>query len=384
MSNSEAVADGALAATPFARDRLPAVLAGCVENLRAVYRVEDGLFPYSSRLAGGAFVNDYRRPTSLRYTLNTLLGLGRAARVGVAGLTPSEVDSMIATFNRLHASGVADPADLGMLTLLNAENPGADGSVVAEGALHALEAAVAPGDPKRFNMQDLGWMIWGAAAATRAGVARADGLGRTATGLVREHFVDARTGLPRHSVRPYRRSIVSFGSLTYFLRAMHEAATAFGDEQAASLFSGGVRRALGLQGPQGEWPWLLHVGSGDPIDAYPIFSVHQDSMAMLFLLPALDAGEPGVAEGIDRSLAWCFGENELGAEFYRSAPFSAARSIERPEGERRLQRYLRFLAYTVTRRSGGFGARNTRVNEECRSYHLGWILFAWAERLAVR
>jgi hypothetical protein len=162
---------------------------------------------------------------------------------------------------------------------------------------------------------------------------------------------------------------------------MHEAGETFDDDEAKSLFERGVQHALSIQGPQGEWPWMNHVATGAPIDVYPIFSVHQDSMAMLFLLPALDAGARDVVAAIDRSVAWCFGKNELGADFYHRHPFSAARSIERTEGERRLFRYLRFVAYSLTRRPGTFGSAHVRVNPECRSYHLGWILFAWSDRL---
>src|SRR5438093_6782818 len=31
-----------------------------------------------------------------------------------------------------------------------------------------------------------------------------------------------------------------------------------------------------LQGPQGEWPWMIDVRSGNPLDVYPVFAVHQD------------------------------------------------------------------------------------------------------------
>jgi hypothetical protein len=106
-------------------------------------------------------------------------------------------------------------------------------------------------------------------------------------------------------------------------------------------------------------------------------------MAMLFLLPALDAGEPRVPEAIGRSLSWVFGRNELDVRFYRDDPFFAYRSIERAERAPRLRRYLRFLSASLTGRGASFGGARTRLNEECRSYHLGWILFAWSERMAV-
>ena len=77
---------------------LSRLLEGCVENLRLVHRSADGLFPYSSRLGGAPFANDYRQPESFRYTVNTLLGLLEAARAGIAGVEVAEVDAMTRTF----------------------------------------------------------------------------------------------------------------------------------------------------------------------------------------------------------------------------------------------------------------------------------------------
>jgi hypothetical protein len=364
------------------RERLDSVLSGCVANLIAVYSPEEALFPYSSRLVDGSFVNDYRKPDALRYTLNTLLGLREMARVSDVTLPESRVETMTHDFCERYEGAIHNVADLGMLLLLlsgQARDDRRDASI--ERALETLRSALLPNDPAPFNMQDLSWVIWGAAAAARAGNPAGAEVGRAALDLLKQHFVESRSGLPRHSTKRYRRNLVSFGSLTYFLRAMHEGAETFGDDEARRLFESGVRRTLSIQGPQGEWPWMIHARSGNPIDVYPVFSVHQDSMAMLFLLPALDAGIEGAREAIARSLEWCFGENELGAEFYRYDPFAAARSIERVEGERRLLRYLRFLAYSLTRRPGSFHSARVRVNDECRSYHLGWLLFAWSRRL---
>jgi hypothetical protein len=126
---------------------------------------------------------------------------------------------------------------------------------------------------------------------------------------------------------------------------------------------------------------MIDVRSGRPFDVYPVFSVHQDSMAMLFLLPSLDDGPGGAADAARRSLAWCFGENELGETFYRSEPcFFAYRSIERVERVPRLRRYLRGVARRPDAPSASFASANVQVNRECRSYHLGWFLYVWSSR----
>lgn len=366
-------------AAAISRADLQRLLVGCVENLQLVYRENDGLFPYSSRLGGAPFRNDFRLPESIRYTVNTLLGLLEAARAGVPGMTVPEVEAMTARFLASHGGAIDNKADLGLLLLLLTEL-GTAADRAAE-TVERLRPAVEAGDPRPFNLQDLSWIIWGASAATREGLPGADALGRAAVQLLKRHFVHSRSGLPRHRTAWYRRNIVSFGGYAYFLRAMHEASLTYADPEAAALFRTGVGHALEIQGPLGEWPWMLGVRTGMPFDVYPVFSVHQDSMAMLFLLPALDTREPGVDEAIRRSLAWVFGVNELGIEFYRHDPFFAYRSIERADRAPRLRRYLRSLSTSVTRRPGAFGRAHVRLNDECRSYHLGWILYAWSSRI---
>ncbi len=148
--------------------------------------------------------------------------------------------------------------------------------------------AAALGGPKRLtlDMQDLAWMLWG--AASHAGEAAAREVADHAFEFIRVLYTTP-SGLPRHRLARYRSHIVSFGSLAYYLRALDEYATATGSAQARELFVAGVQRTLALQDPDGAWPWMIDVRSGLPFDRYPIFTVHQDSMAMLFLFPATDA-----------------------------------------------------------------------------------------------
>jgi hypothetical protein len=113
---------------------------------------------------------------------------------------------------------------------------------------------------------------------------------------------------------------------------------------------------------------------------YPVFTVHQDSMAMLFLLPARDA-DIDVGAAIDDSLAWNFGRNQLGESLVSERPFQVYRSVERVGRLPRARRYARTLAHAAAGRPGGLASNDSvRINRECRSYHLGWVLFAWAGR----
>jgi hypothetical protein len=358
---------------------LPALLDGCIENLLAVYDRDQGLFPYSTRLIDGRFVNDYEHPQAIRYTINTLLGLAEAARAETAGLGMTDVEPMFTAFLDHQSASVETPADLGLLALLVSEY--FDGHApVAAASLDRLETVLSGTAGPNCNIQDLGWTIWGACAASRRRVPGASAVAAAAFDLVRSGLVDPSSGLSRHSTSRYRRNIVSFGGVVYYLRAMHEYARTFDDEVAAELFTLGVGRVLDIQGPLGEWPWMIDPHSGMPIDVYPVFSVHQDSMSMLFLLPALDAGTPRAGEAIVKSLAWGFGANELSIDFYPRPPFHAYRSIERSERAPRLRRYVRGVSRPASGRPVAWTSTGARLNPECRSYHLGWILYAWAGR----
>jgi hypothetical protein len=123
----------------------------------------------------------------------------------------------------------------------------------------------------------------------------------------------------------------------------------------------------------------MNARTGSVIDPYPIFSVHQDSMSMLFLHPAAEMKLPGAREAILRSCEWIVGRNELGRTMFEVEPFSAFRSIERPGGNPRARRYLRAVVPWL--RGPDFGTEKVRINPECRSYHLGWVLYVWARNL---
>jgi hypothetical protein len=352
------------------------LVEGSVENLLGSWSDTFSLFPFSSRFDGSTIVHEYTHPVAIRYTINSLIGLLAAAASQKVDLSEASVRALAAAFLARPPDRPALPADRGLATLLHCELD-ADATTL-RAQVGALAEVLARGDATTLNMQDAAWILWGAAAARRAGIPEATDVVRAAYRLITRELVDECTGLPRHSARRYRRDIVSFGSLTYFLRAMHEAAAALGEEEAQRLFDAGVARAIDLQGPRGEWPWMIDCRTATAFDFYPVFSVHQDSMAMLFLHPAVERGLPGASEAIGRSVEWVFGRNEVAQPMFVERPFFAYRSIERAERAPRIRRYARSLRHRISPSPAATGARRIGVNDECRSYHLGWILYVWS------
>ena len=352
--------------------------AKCVSFLENVYDDRRVLFPFSTRVKDGKYDNDYEGNQAVRYTINSLLGLKEALRSGADMVFVKKCPTLVEAFMKQHYGAVSNYGDLGLLLVmicdLGERRDAAD-------VLRRIGDVVARGGVKTFNVQEMSWMLWGAAAAARCGHPDAEGIARRMFRAVHDHFLCRDSLLPRHSLRVYRRNIVSFGSITYFLRGIYEYATVCSDEYALTLFKEGVGRIMDLQGPYGEWPWLVHVRTAKPLDFYPVFSVHQDAMAMLFLLPALDAGLATAREATNRSFAWVHGHNQLGLRMIHDEPFLIVRSIRRRDRFERERRYVRSIVMSLTGRNASLaGNSHVEINPECRSYHIGWILYVWSNR----
>jgi hypothetical protein len=359
--------------------RTTELASACSSLLERMYRPDEALFPYSTCRRATGFEHDFEHPHTLRYTVNTLLGLQRAARSDGKDPFSSTAAEMVDRFLELHLEEVSSPADLGLLLLLLVEAE-RDDSACRE-LVARIESSVTTTPLAALTIQDIAWMVWGASAAARVGTAGAEDLARRLFTTMDENFVDPRSLLPRHSLSRYRRDIVSFGGIVYFLRSAYEYGVLTGESRAGRLFEHGVRAMVEIQGPQGQWPWMISSRTGIPLDFYPVFGVHQDSMAMLFLLPALGDGLVDVEVAITRSLDWSLGDNELGVPMYGEGSFFAYRSIHRAQRLVRPRRYARSLARSFAQRPGAPAKpEQLTVNRECRSYHLGWILFAWAGR----
>jgi len=230
-----------------------------------------------------------------------------------------------------------------------------------------------------LNLQELSWAILG--LVTYAEQRPSDGARAQAgrlLGLIAERYGDPRAPLPDFTASRWRRGFVSFGAIAYYLMALVRYGTGFDDGPALDRFRTITGVVTGLQGPCGEWPWFIDARRGRVLDWYQVYSVHQDAMSMLFLLPALDLELPAIRETIQRSFRWIHGANELGVDMVCEQPFLIWRSIRRRERHERARRYLRSgLSVGLAQRPE---PTMLEINKECRSYELGWILYAWAGR----
>lgn len=144
-------------------------------------------------------------------------------------------------------------------------------------------------------------------------------------------------------------------------------------------------RLVQTQGSLGQWWWVYAPSTGDVLDGYPVYSVHQDAMAFMALAAAQNVGLGPYRAELGRGLAWMFGENELRrplVDFERPFIF---RCIQRAGGDadgflgmsRPQRRALLRCSWRLGQRPSTVAdLEELEILEECRPYHLGWLLYA--------
>jgi hypothetical protein len=354
------------------------LLQGALTVLSEVYSADRVLFPYSTRVIDGAYRSTYDSPRAIRCSINCLLGLAQAGRRGVRHPLIDGVEGLTEQFLAAHRGDIADPGDRGLLTVLLSDPR--FGEQALDEALGDIERIA--GDERlvrSLNVEQLTWLVWGAVAAHEAGRERAEPLAHRLWDIVVSEFLDGGASLPRHTRSVARRRMVSFGAAVYYLHVADRYGRRFGRPDVLSAFERGASDLLAAQGPWGEWPWMLSTRNARPLDIYPVFSVHQTSMAMLFLFPALDAGLPGVERAMSQSLS-CLTTNQLAVPMWQDDPFFLYRSIERRTRGSRGERYLRAMYRSLSARPAPEEVDDRlRMNVECRAYELGWVLYRLAE-----
>jgi hypothetical protein len=178
------------------------------------------------------------------------------------------------------------------------------------------------------------------------------------------------------------RRIACFADQVYPILALANYGKAYGDRQCIEFAAAATERICRFQGPLGQWWWHYDTRDGRICEEYPVFSVHQDAMAPMAILASDRAVGADHRREIELGLLWLFGHNELKQNLVLSKAGIIWRDIEKREIGR-LSRSLRAALCTAGLRSlhrlAGKCFVGFRVNHECRPYHLGWILYAWAD-----
>jgi hypothetical protein len=193
------------------------------------------------------------------------------------------------------------------------------------------------------------------------------------------------TGLFPHwtdtSLAPWIRAHVAcFADQVYAVQARARYHQKFGCDAALDAAEGCASRICELQGEGGQWWWHYDVRTGEVVERYPVYTVHQDAMGPMALLDLQDAGGSDHNGAVRRGLTWMETAKEVGTCLIDEREQGIWRSVKRSDPAKIVRR----VRTALTRALPGWRAmwldrwfEPTVVDYEDRPYHLGWIMDAW-------
>ncbi|HSN11684.1 MAG TPA: hypothetical protein VLS51_06230 [Propionibacteriaceae bacterium] len=308
---------------------------------------------------------------SVRYTAIAALGLGRqpenVQREVLGGQTAADMARSCLTL----AASSTDPGAHALALWAAAEVAGATDHALAARLLDAVRR------PSLATV-DCAW-------AVVAGLAMPEGA--TATRIAEEAVMRLRTEQGPHGTFPHavppsgrlRGHVGSFADQIYPVQAFARFYARTGEERVLAAAEATARRLVELQGEGGQWWWHYDARTGDVVERYPTYSVHQHGMAPMVLDELTAAGGTDHSEAVQRGYRWLTTHPEcveplvapeLGViwrKVGRREPFKAARAAGALVSRVRPGAQTPFVDQVLP--AG-------RVDYECRPYELGWLLYA--------
>jgi hypothetical protein len=354
--------------------RVSQLIGVAIRGLEPMYDSDKKLFCFRLQQTSQGLV---REGISQRYTIMTLLGLLRAESAGFQS-TISVPNTLNCLLN--DTAWLDNIGDLGLLLWACALSSKED--LARFYAIFNLERALEryPDVRNRLTME-LSWFLTGLAHANGVIRQQPSCLARLAHetyGLVRAN--QGEYGIFGHMDRwssllgIVRGRVGSFADQVYPIYAMAHFARVYEIEEARREALRCASAICRLQGPLGQWWWHYDSVTGDIIERYPVYSVHQHGMAPMALLALGSTGEGDFDEHIQKGLKWIGGTNELQLGLEDKSSSIIWRSIHQP----RLRSYCARLC-TLLQRECSVGS--LRVLRECRPYELGWLLYAFASQV---
>lgn len=318
---------------------------------------------------------------SITYTAIALLGLTKARQQDWHEIPVDEAETLQSLV--LHMDRVARLGDLGLILWADAQ---CDGSH-QEAALGAVKRQAQVETLAQMTTMELAWLLTGLCYTHQRSGHNGDveKLVLIFYEAITSNF-DHETGLFCHTragawPAGLRTQVSSFADQIYAVYGLSAFYEVFARPEALRWALQCAHRLCALQGAQGQWWWHYHVRQGVVVSRYPVFAVHQDGMAPMALFKLSAVSGQDFHAAIQHGLTWLLGGNELDIEIIDWDQHVVWRDIEptRPAA------YLRYISLALAE-LGWTGAIRLldsmptyKLNYEMRPYHLGWLLYAFAE-----
>jgi hypothetical protein len=279
------------------RDAVARMRRMAAEALRRMYLPRENLFAFRLRRTPAGI-----RPEGIsrRYTAMVLLGLRESPDVEAEKITQGK-----------HLHGLGDRL-LGEVADMT--NPGdvaislwAARAIGHAGAARALDRLKAM-DPINGHFETV-WLGWALSALSAGGILPGEeSLARATADRLLRSFKPAAGLFPHRpaGVRPsrWRAHVADFADQVYPIQGLSLYALAGGSAEAAAAARRCAEQICRLQGPGGQWWWHYDVRTGDVLEKYPVYSVHQDAMGPMALFAVRKATALDVRPAVERSIQW--------------------------------------------------------------------------------
>jgi hypothetical protein len=344
-----------------------------VHSLARMYRPKERLFAFRLRRNGNGEVLE---GVSRRYTAMALIGLaGEDQHIAAEVLGNHSREDVC---GRLLAD-LGESQELGEVALLTwaarmLQHPRAHKAVDMLRRMDLTRGA--------YPTVELSWvltaLVIGGSEATD--IALAERIADVLIGSFRKE-----SGLFPHApakkgLSALRAHVSCFADFVYPIQALSHYHQATGDAQAAKIACHCAKRMCQLQGPEGQWWWHFDIRTGRVVEGYPVYSVHQDSMAPMALFALAKACGRDYSESIEKGLCWLSNPVEITGSLVDTERNVIWRKVARHEPGR----LVRGLQATASRlhpaiRLPGVDVAfpSNSVDYESRPYHMGWILHTW-------
>jgi hypothetical protein len=171
-----------------------------------------------------------------------------------------------------------------------------------------------------------------------------------------------------------------FADFVYPIQALSYYYQVKKDRRAADIACHCAEHMCGLQGPDGQWWWHFDFRTGRILERYPVYSVHQDSMAPMALLALYRSCGRNHTACIEKGLRWLANPSEKTASLIDKGRNVIWRSVARRDAKRlviKLQSAASNIHPTIRVPGLDFLFPAVNIDYESRPYHMGWILHAW-------
>jgi len=363
---------------PNRLDEMVQLLCGIAKAGLARYYAEPHLLPFTTTTVDGHW---QLKGTSIRYAAISQIGITRWLRYHPqdSSVLPDLWPTIQAKLNTIET--LADNA-LALWAGLEAEKQ--DIEPMAQKLVQQW-----PQQLGQLNAVELAWVLQASALScqrqSRSDSSLSEILEQAKTRLL--SLFNPRCNLFRRHDRQglletVSRRIACFADQVYPILALSTCASLTDASDCLTTAAAVTEQICRLQGPLGQWWWHYDTTEGKVCEEYPVFSVHQDAMAPMAILASDRLSGSDHSAQIERGLRWLFGQNELNQLMPQQDLALIWRDIEKKEPAK-LSRTVRAVLSTAGLRRLhswlGTCVLGYRLNRECRPYHLGWILYAWAD-----